>query len=97
MLQNCLILNKRYTVEYTQKAVKQLSKLDKPTRKLIYAWIDKNLQGCENPKAHGKGLTANRSGQWRYRVGNYRILTDIQDDRIVILVLGVGHRREIYD
>ena len=71
--------------------------MDKHTRKLIYAWIDKNLQGCDNPRSKGKGLTANRSGEWRYRVGDYRLLTEIQDDKIVILVVSVGHRRDIYD
>ena len=45
---------------------------------------------------HGKGLTANRSGQWRYRVGDYRLLAEIQDDKVLILVLNVGHRRDIY-
>jgi len=86
----------RYKVVYTPQAIKQLQKLDKYTRKLIYAWIDKNLQGCENPRQHGKGLTANRSGEWRYRIGNYRLIAEIQDGEIVILILGVGHRSEIY-
>ncbi|MBR4855441.1 MAG: type II toxin-antitoxin system RelE/ParE family toxin [Bacteroidaceae bacterium] len=86
----------KFSVEYSAKAVKELKKLDKHTRMLILSWIEKNLVGCENPRAHGKGLTANRSGQWRYRVGDYRILANIQDDKVVILVLGVGHRREVY-
>ena len=85
-----------YKVEYTPKAVRQLAKLDKNTRKLIYAWIDKNLQNCENPRQHGKGLTANRSGQWRYRVGDYRLVADIQDDRVIILMLNIGHRKDVY-
>jgi len=89
-------LNK-YRVEYTPKAVKQLIKLDKYTRNLIYAWIDKNLQDCENPRIHGKALTANRSGQWRYRIGDYRLICKIQDERITILVLEVGHRKSIYE
>lgn len=87
----------RYTVEYSQQAVKNLKKLDKYTASLILGWIEKNLVDCENPRQHGKGLTANRSGQWRYRVGDYRILADIQDEKIVILILEVGHRREIYE
>ena len=71
--------------------------MDKYTRKLIYAWIDKNLQGCENPRIHGKGLTANRSGQWRYRVGDYRLIAEIEDEKVVILIINAGHRKEIYD
>ena len=87
----------RYTVEYSLRAVKDLKKLDKYTASLILGWIEKNLVDCENPRQHGKGLTANRSGQWRYRVGDYRILADIQDEKIVILILEVGHRRDIYE
>ena len=87
----------KYSVEYTAGAIKQLRKLDGYTRKLILSWIEKNLVGCADPRQHGKGLTANRSGQWRYRVGDYRILAEIQEDKVVILVLNVGHRREIYD
>lgn len=85
-----------YSVVYTKQAEKALRKLDKQTQTLIYGWIGKNLVGCENPRQHGKGLTANRSGQWRYRVGDYRILAEIQDDKIIILVLNIGHRSEIY-
>ncbi|MGN1432200.1 MAG: type II toxin-antitoxin system RelE/ParE family toxin [Ruminococcus sp.] len=87
----------KYRVEYTEQAVKQLKKLDKHTAALIYGWIDKNLQNCENPRLHGKGLTANRSGQWRYRIGDYRLIAEIQDEKITILLLNIGHRREIYD
>ncbi|MDO5562745.1 MAG: type II toxin-antitoxin system RelE/ParE family toxin [Synergistaceae bacterium] len=86
----------KYKVNYTSQAVKQLLKLDRYTRKLIYAWIDKNLQDCENPRLHGKPLTANHSGQWRYRVGDYRLIAEIEDDKIIILVMSVGHRKEIY-
>lgn len=71
--------------------------MDKHTRKLVYAWIDKNLQGCDNPRSKGKGLTANRSGEWRYRIGDYRLITEIQDDKIVILVVSIGHRSNIYN
>ena len=69
-----------FAVEYTVRAVKELKKLDKPTRALIYGWIEKNLIGCDNPRLHGKGLTANHGRQWRYRVGDYRLIADIQED-----------------
>ena len=87
----------KYSVEYTDKAVKSIRKLDPSVRSFIKAWIDKNLIDCEDPRAHGKGLTANRSGQWRYRVGDYRILADIQDDKLVILVVEIGHRSVVHD
>ena len=85
-----------YHVEFTKEARKELKKLDKHTAAMITGWVRKNLEGCEDPRRHGKGLTANRSGQWRYRVGNYRLLADIQDNKVVILILQVGHRSEIY-
>lgn len=86
----------KYTVSFTKDALKQLKKMDKATAALIIGWIRKNLDGCDNPRIHGKGLTANRSGQWRYRVGDYRIIAEIEDDKVVILVLNIGHRRDVY-
>ena len=85
-----------YKIEYSDIAIKQIKKLDKQTRFLIKSWIDKNLIGTSNPRQHGKGLTSNRSGQWRYRVGNYRILADIQDYKVIVLALEIGHRKNIY-
>lgn len=64
---------------------------------MIYSWIDKNLSGCEDPRRHGKALVANRKGQWRYRIGDYRLICEIQDDCLVILAISVGHRRNIYN
>ena len=87
----------KYTVQYTVGAIKNLKKLDKHTQALILGWIEKNLTNCENPRQHGKCLTANRSGQWRYRIGDYRLICEIEDDKIVILILSIGHRREIYN
>ena len=86
----------KYTVVFSKEALKDLKKLDKHTAALIIGWVRKNLEGCDNPRAHGKGLTANLSGKWRYRVGDYRLLADIQDDKVVIMMLRVGHRSEIY-
>jgi len=86
-----------YHVEFAKNALKELNKLDKTTAALILGWISKNLEGCEDPRVRGKGLTANRSGQWRYRVGDYRIIAEIDDGKILILVLSVGHRREVYE
>lgn len=85
-----------YHVEFSVQAKKALKKLDKFTASMILGWIRKNLEGCENPRRHGKGLTANRSGEWRYRIGDYRLLAEIQEDKVIILLLNIGHRREIY-
>lgn len=85
-----------YKVEFSKDAADTLRKMDNSTSKMILKWINKNLQNCENPRVHGKGLTANKKGIWRYRVGNYRLLCNIKDDVLVILVLEVGHRSDIY-
>ena len=87
----------RYTVEFTERALKDLKKLDRHTAALILGWVRKNLENCENPRQHGKGLPANKSGQWRYRVGDYRLLAEIEDNKIRILILNVGHRRDVYN
>ncbi len=87
----------KYQVEYTAQAIKELKKLDGFTKKMIRAWIEKNLVACEDPRQHGKPLTANRSGQWKYRIGDYRLLADIQEDKIIILIFAIGHRSKIYN
>ena len=85
-----------YQLITTDKFDKAFKKLDRQTKKIIKAWIDKNLMDCEDPRIHGKGLTSNRSGQWRYRVVNYRILVEIQDNQLVLVLIDVGHRSKIY-
>jgi mRNA interferase RelE/StbE len=87
----------KYQVVFSDDARKELKKLDKHLALLIIAWVRKNLEGCSDPRRFGKGLTANRSGQWRYRVGDYRLIAEIQDEKVIILILTVGHRREVYE
>lgn len=89
--------NKRFQVRFTEKAMKQLHKLDRQRFIIITNWIAKNLEGCSDPRLHGKALTANRSGQWRYRIGDYRLIAKIEDEQIIIFILEVGHRRNVYD
>lgn len=86
----------KYSVETTARFDKDFKKLDRYTQRMIKSWIDKNLVETENPRQHGRGLTANRSGQWRYRIGDYRLICQIDDDKLIILALSVGHRREVY-
>ena len=85
-----------YTIKTTPRFDREFKKLDRYTMRMIKAWIEKHLVNCEDPRIHGKGLTANRSGQWRYRIGDYRIICQINDTELVILALSVGHRNEIY-
>lgn len=87
----------KYKIVFSDRALKQLKKIDKHISALIIGWLGKNIEGSENPRAHGKGLVENKSGQWRYRIGDYRVICEILDNEVVVLVLEVGHRREIYN
>lgn len=86
-----------YRVETTERFDREFKKLDRYTQRIIKAWIEKNLVGCSNPRQHGKGLTANRAGQWRYRIGDYRLICEIEDGELIILALTIGHRRDVYE
>jgi mRNA interferase RelE/StbE len=85
-----------YHVEFTESAIKSFKKMDKQIASMIFAWISKNLENCDNPRLHGKGLVQDKTGIWRYRIGDYRLLVHIMDHRLIILVVDAGHRREIY-
>ncbi len=87
---------RKYDIELSDRFKKEFRKLDKYTQKIIRAWINKNLVDCQDPRAHGKGLTGDRSGQWRYRIGEYRLLCIIEDAKLVILALSIGHSSVIY-
>jgi mRNA interferase RelE/StbE len=86
----------KYNVAYMDTAIEDLLKLDKPVRVRIAKWIAKNLEGTEIPTAHGKPLTGNYKGFWRYRVGDYRVIAEIVDDIVTVFVVAVGHRKNIY-
>lgn len=87
----------RYSVEYTEDAIKQLRKMDKFTRTMILNWISKHLEDTDNPFATGKALTGDKAGLWRYRVGECRFISKIDKGKLVILLVEIGHRSNIYD
>ena len=82
-------------VIYSEKSLKSLKKLDKPIQKMIIHYMEKVGQ-LEEPRARGKALSANLRGFWRYRVSNYRIICEIDDDKLIICVVEVDHRKNIY-
>jgi len=84
-----------YRVEFKKSAENELSKLDEYSRKQIQIYINNNL-ASENPRAKGKTLKYNWAGYWRYDIGKYRIVCDIQDYVCIVLVVKIGHRREVY-
>lgn len=86
----------RYKVVFSKTVLKQLKKMDKYTKLLLINWIESNLDGCDDPRVHGKALSANRSGQWRYRIGDYRLICEIEDNKLVIFALSVGHCKDVY-
>ena len=86
----------QYRVEYSSRALKDLKKLDVYTKRMIKAWIDKNLVNTDNPRRQGKSLVGNYKGHWRYRIGDYRLLCLIEDDELIIVAVSIGHRREVY-
>lgn len=86
-----------YRLEFTKDVQKQLRKMDKHQAALLTRWLFQHIEGTDDPKRQGKALKGNRQDQWRYRVGNYRIIVDIQDERMIVLALQVGHRKNIYD
>jgi len=86
-----------YSVKYKKSALKKLDKLDVPVRNRIKTWIEENLEGCENPRWKGKPLTGDMNELWRYRVGDYRIIAQIQDAEVVILVVKIDKRGDVYN
>ncbi len=86
----------QYSVETTSRFDREFKKPDKYTQLMLKAWIEKNLMDCENPRQQGKALVGNKKGQWRYRIGDYRLICDIQDNKLIILAMSVGHRNKVY-
>lgn len=85
-----------WTISYADTAKGQLRKLDKQTARRIVDFMDELIAGLENPRSTGKALTGPLGGLWRYRVGHCRVVCDIQDGAVCVLVVQVGNRRESY-
>ena len=85
-----------YEIEYAQPFVRKMKKMDRSMQRVIISWIKKNLEGTIDPRVHGKPLKGNLSGIWRYRVGDYRLFAKIEDQKLVVFLFDVGHRRDVY-
>lgn len=85
-----------WTIEYSQTAQKNVSKLDHQTRARIRTFLEQRVAFLDNPRDTGKALQGPLSTLWAYRVGDYRIICDVQDNRLVILVVTIGHRGDVY-
>jgi len=85
-----------WTVEIAPPARRALRKLDRKAAARIVAWLETLTRERDNPRSTGKALAGELEGFWRYRVGPYRLICRIEDERLVVLVLKIGHRREVY-
>jgi len=85
-----------WTVKLSDDAKRDLQKLDKPLQKRIASFLLDRLQTTDNPRLTGKALQGKLSDLWRYRVGDFRLLCRIEDNELIILVIEIGHRKEIY-
>ena len=85
-----------WTVDYTETAQKQLRKLDKQVARRILDFLDERVAASEDPRSIGKALSGPLGSFWRYRIGEYRLICDIQDGQLRVLVVQIGNRREVY-
>ena len=88
---------KQWTVEFDDRARRELRKLDAKIQQTILRYLRERLAGTEDPRRFGKPLRRNLAGLWRYRVEDYRLICRLEDDRVVVLVLQVGNRRDVYE
>lgn len=85
-----------WKIEYTDTARTQLRKLDKQTARRILDYMDERVAGADDPRRLGKALTGPLGGLWRYRIGDWRVICDIEDDILRVLVVRIGDRKDIY-
>lgn len=85
-----------WTVEISELAQKQLKALDRQVQLRLLNYLSDRIQGCKNPRHFGEPLRSNLAGLWRYRVGDYRLICKIEDERVTVLVLNIGHRSGVY-
>ena len=86
-----------WVYSFDERALKELRKLGRQAQQQIIDYLDERVAGNADPRRFGKGLKANLAGLWRYRVGDYRILCQIRDGQLLVLVVAVGHRRDVYE
>jgi mRNA interferase RelE/StbE len=86
-----------WVYRFDQRALKEFKKLDRQVQIQVLGYLDEQVTGNGDPRRFGKGLKADLAGLWRYRVGDYRILCQIKDGELLVLVIDVGRRRNIYE
>ena len=86
-----------WKIEWDERALKEAKRLSREARQQIVAYLKEKIANNQDPRRFGKPLTANLAGLWRYRSGDYRIICRIEDHKLVILVVKIGHRKDVYD
>ena len=85
-----------WRIEYTRTASDQLRKLDRQVARRLLDYMDRKIAPLDNPRQYGKALRGPMGQLWRYRVGDCRVICDLRDEVLTVLVLRVGHRKEVY-
>jgi len=88
--------SEKYKLRFTNSAIKQLRKMDSHQSMLVTRWLYQNIDDVLDPRKYGKALKGNMLGLWRYRVGNYRVIVEIEDTRLVVTAITIGHRKNVY-
>lgn len=89
-------IGKTWQIEITRTAEKQIKKLERVAQTSILRFLRERVQNANHPRQLGKPLHGDKGGLWRYRIGDYRLIRDIQDEKITVLVLRIGHRKDVY-
>ena len=90
-------MSARWRVEFDRDAARELRKLGEPARRTILRYLRERIATADDPRRFGKALTGDFAGLWRYCVGDYRLIVTFEENRLIVLVLRVAHRREVYD
>jgi len=86
-----------WTIEYDHRVLKDMKKLDKPVQQQILDYFDNRIADSSDPRDLGKSLKSSFSGLWRYRIGDYRAICRIEDEKLIVLVVRVAHRSKVYE
>ncbi|MGB9152293.1 MAG: type II toxin-antitoxin system RelE/ParE family toxin [Alphaproteobacteria bacterium] len=86
-----------WTVEFDDRARRELRKLAPETQRAIFRYLRERIAGAADPRPFGSPLRMNLAGLWRYRVGDYRLVCRFEENRLVVFVIKIGHRRDVYE
>ena len=86
-----------YTVKFSPRALRKLKRMDANNYERLVHWVENHLEGTETPRQYGEALTGDLRGLWRYRVGNYRLVAQIEDDKLIVLMVKIDKHEDIYN